>query len=662
MIATQSKPLGRDWKDRLNLSARRVPDLYENADDVRSTPHAGAIRATLRELGASAVFCVQDVPTIAILSVDEYDREAIIALHAALWNQGLASLLLVISGDTIRAYSLARIPHSGENRDFDDRCLVRELNAVSHALQLKDIIYSVESGRLWEEHAGYFRSEEQIDHVLLGNLTASHQLLISTGLSMNASQALLVQTMFIAYLEDREIIGSEYFLKASDGIADSLSSLLDLEKVNLLDCLFENLRSDFNGDLFVAPCSFEEEGSCPHLTRAHLEILARFRSGREEMHDHAGQFRFWGYDFKYIPIELISAVYDRFLGENKKVQRERGAYYTPMFLADTVISQVWDTLSPATRDKGHFLDPACGSGVFLVRSFQRLCEYWRETRTSRLIPWNSLLAILSRLHGRDIDGGAVRVAVFSLYIALLEEVSPPDIRLLINRGKFLPELWGHNLCRQDFFSIESDDVQVDVLLGNPPWSSRRGADRSSIEWSKAERLPMPGREDAWAFVWKSLRHMRKGGTVAFLLPAMAFLHNHAKNAVAARTRLLRDARIIRIINFADLRFQLFENAVRPAALIIFGHPPQKGPGYRFDYWTPKADLNLKTKRSITLSSVDKCLVTSRMAEEEPLIFKRRLWMNDPEAKLFNFLSTLPRLGDFVDECTEPIVSAKGRSA
>ena len=361
----------------------------------------------------------------------------------------------------------------------------------------------------------------------------------------------------------------------------------------------------------------------------------------------AGQFRFWGYDFKYIPIELISAVYDRFLGENKKGQRERGAYYTPMFLADTVISQVWDTLSQATRDKGHFLDPACGSGVFLVRSFQRLCEHWRETHTSSRIPWNSLLAILSRLHGRDIDGGAVRVAVFSLYIALLEEVSPPDIRLLINRGKLLPELWDHNLCQQDFFSIRPDDVQVDVLLGNPPWSSRRRADRSSVDWCKAESLPIPGKEDAWAFVWKSLRHLRKEGTVAFLLPAMAFLHNHSKNTVVARTRFMRDARILRIINFADLRFQLFENAVRPAALIIFGHPSKKASGYRFDYWTPKADLNLKTKRLITLSSGDKYLVTSRMAEEEPLIFKRRLWMNDPEAKLFNFLSTLPRLDDIV---------------
>jgi hypothetical protein len=649
MKTVHAKPIGRRWKERLDLSRRKAPELFEKADEVRQSPHAGAIRTTFAELGASAVFCVQGVPTIVIVAVDDYDREAIVDLHAALWNQGLASLLLVISGDTVRAFSLARIPHAGENYDFDHRCLVRELSAATDALALKEIIYGAESGRFWQQHADYFKSKERIDQVLLNNLIASHQLLRETGLTADAAQALLIQTMFIAYLEDREITGPEYFLSASNGTAQSFLALLESGKVSALDRLFANLRQDFNGDLFVAPCSFDAKGPRPRLSRAHLTILARFRSGREEMGAGAGQFRFWGYDFKYIPIELISAVYDKFLGEREAERREQGAYYTPMFLADTVISQVWDTLSLATKDKGLFLDPACGSGVFLVRSFQRLCEHWRETRKSRTIRWDSLLGILSRLYGWDLNSGAVRVAVFSLYIALLEEVSPPDIRLLIKRSKLLPELWGRTLCHQDFFTVPPYNVRADVVIGNPPWSSRRGPNRSSVKWCHAENLPMPGKEDAWAFTWKSLQHLSEHGIVAFLLPAMGFLHNHAENTVAARNRFMREARIVRIVNFADLRFQLFEGAVRPAALIIFGLGVEDAPGYRFDYWAPKADLNLKIKRLITLSSADKCMITSHMAEEEPLVFKRRLWINEPEAKLFNYLSTLPRLSALVSE-------------
>ena len=659
MPVIQSKQLASEWKVRLNLSARGIPDLYENADDVGSTPHAAAIRTTLEELGAAAVFCIQGVPTIAILSVDEYDRKAIVDLHAALWNQGLSSLLLVISGDTVRAFSLARIPHSGENHDFDDRCLVQELNSVSHAFMLKDIIYGVESGRFWEENASFFPSEERIDHVLLDNLTTSHKLLCRT-LSFDAAQALLVQAMFIAYLEDREIIRDEYFLSASDGMANSFPSLLRSGNVRFFEKLFKNLREDFNGNLFVAPCSFDEGVQHPRVSPEHLKILMRFRSGREEMHGDAGQYRFWGYNFKYMPIELISAVYDRFLGENREEQRERGAYYTPMFLADTVISQVWNTISPAIRDKGCFLDPACGSGIFLVRAFQLLCEHWREKHPSRSIRWDSLCAILSRLHGWDIDGGAVRVAVFSLYVALLEEVSPPDIRLLIGRGRFLPEIWGRNLRHRDFFTIEEEETRADVLIGNPPWSSRRGSDRFSVKWCRKNHLPMPSKEEAWAFVWKSLRHVRENGVVAFILPAMAFLHNHAKDAVAARNRFMHDAHIIRIINFADIRFQLFEDAVRPAALFIFGRATDEAIDYRFDYWVPKSDLNLKMKRTITLGSGDKCVVSSRTAEKEPSTFNRRRWMNDPEAKLFNYLSKFPTLGELVEEYGE--LKRKRRSA
>ena len=649
MPAVQPKPLEQKWKDRLDLSTRKIPEFYEDAGQVGNTPHAGAIRATLSDLGVSAVFCVQDVPTIAILSADEYNRQAIVDLHAALWNQGLASLLVVLSDDTVRAFSLARIPYSGEGHDFDGRCLVRELNAVTHALEIREIIYSAESGRLWEQHAEFFSFKERIDQVLLENLTESHRLLLGADLSSDAAQALLIQTMFIAYLEDREIISREYFLKASNERAGSFSELLGSAATASLDRLFRILRKRFNGDLFVAPCSFEAKDPRLMLNDSHLQILARFRSGHEKMSGDTGQLRFWGYHFKYIPIELISAVYDRFLGEREEDRRKQGAYYTPMFLADTVISQIWDTLTPKVKDKGHFLDPACGSGVFLVRSFQRLCERWRETNKPQTIRWDSLLAILSRLEGCDTNSGAVRIAVFSLYVALLEEVSPPDIQGLMQSGKVLPELWNHTLCHRDFFEVSPEDVQFDVIIGNPPWSSRRGVNRTSIEWCEKKHLPAPSREDAWAFVWKSLQHLRDGGIVAFLLPAMGFLHNHAKQAVAARNLFMREARIFRIINFADLRFQLFEQAVRPSTLIIFGRAVQEASAYRFDYWVPKADLNLKTKRVITISSADKSQVNSRMAEDDPLIFKKRLWMTGPEAKLFNYLSKYPTLGDLVSE-------------
>jgi hypothetical protein len=645
---TEIRPLRREWKELLGLAYRRSPELYESSDTVTDAPHALAIRAALDDLGLTAVFCVQGIPTVGILLVDQYDRARIVDLHAALWNQGLASVLLVISDDTLRAFSIARTPYRDSNDEFDKRCLIETLENTAEALRFRNLVYGIESGRLWQEYADYFKPKERIDQVLLENLTESHQLLCKAHLSSEAAQALLIQTMFIAYLEDREIITPEYFSAVAQEKLDSFASLLATRNVGFLKSLFTSLRADFNGDLFVAPCSFESEGEVPDIDASHLDIIARFRTGREEM-SRGGQHRFWGYNFRYIPIELVSAVYDRFLGEKEEERREQGAYYTPMFLADTVVSQVWELLPSEVREKGRYLDPACGSGVFLVRSFQRLCEHWRATRTSQTIRWDSLLAILQRVHGWDVNRSAVRVAVFSLYVALLEEVTPPDICGLIKRGKLLPELWNKTLAHRDFFEASTDQAGFHVIIGNPPWTSRRGPNRSSVRWCKKNHLPMPGREDAWAFAWKALRHLAEDGVVTFLLPAMGFLHNHAANTVAARQRFIRESHIRRIINFADLRFQLFEHAHRPAALFIFGRNQNEERPYRFDYWTPKADLNLQMKRSITLSSADKSSLSTATVVDNPLAFKQQLWMREPDAKLFNYLSKFPKLGAFIKD-------------
>ncbi len=257
--------------------------------------------------------------------------------------------------------------------------------------------------------------------------------------------------------------------------------------------------------------------------------------------------------------------------------------------------------------------------------------------------------MLSRLHARDIEASAVRVTVFSLYVALLQEVEPPDIRRLMKRGRLLPQLWKNTLRAEDFFDVSEERLKVDVVVGNPPWASRREPDRRSIAWYSDHGLPMPENEEAWAFAWKALRHLRDGGVVGFLLPAMGFLHNQSKEAVAARRQLAETARLLRVVNFADLRFQLFDSAVRPAALMIFGPSSEDAPGYRFDYWMPKANLNLSMGRVITLSSADKGSVSSRQLADDPSVFKRRLWMNDPDAKLFGYLTALPSLGDFVLE-------------
>lgn len=639
--------LDSEWKELLDLHNRHAPDLFEQGDEIRGTPYAESIRSALDELSLSAIFCVNGVPTIAIVRCEQYDLDETMIIHAALWNQGLASVLAIVTEDTARVFSLAKTPYVGDDEGFEKRCLIETLDATSSLLELQSLTTGAETGRFWRERKDYFKPSERIDAVLLGNLEHAHDLLIRENMESPQAQAILIQTMFVAYLEDRKIIGPDYFLNATGEEFSSWSNILNSKDEKNLRNLFERLQKDFNGDLFVAPCSFSRDADTVQLSSDSLDILGRFRLGCEEMSLNGAQLRFWGYNFQFIPVELISAVYDRFLGKDEKNRKNTGAYYTPMFLADSAIAATWTQLTDTQKENGTFLDPACGSGVFLVRSFQRLCQHWRETRNAKTIRWDSLQKMLLRIHGRDINSGAVRVAVFSLYLALLEQVSPPDLRKLISKKGLLPTLWGRTLILQDFFDEKSAECQHDVIVGNPPWTSRKGGDRAALKWAAANKYPVPQGEEAWAFTWKGFEHLKAGGVLSYLLPAMGFLHNHAEQSVNARSRLFRDARIRQVINFSDLRFQLFDGAIRPAALFVIQSKPSDLEHYEFAYWAPKADLNLAIKRFVTLSPSDKMVLRSQEVHEDALLFKHRLWMRSPESKLFAYLSRLPKIGERV---------------
>src|SRR3546814_14265782 len=110
-------------------------------------------------------------------------------------------------------------------------------------------------------------------------------------------------------------------------------------------------------------------------------------------------------------IGLISAVYDRFLKEEAEKKSADGAFYTPMFLADIVVNQLWDELTDEQKIHGIYCDPACGSGIFLVRPFQRLVAHHCQLKKRRHATWTDLKAIANRLHGGDINSSAVRVAI-----------------------------------------------------------------------------------------------------------------------------------------------------------------------------------------------------------------------------------------------------------
>jgi N-6 DNA Methylase len=633
------------WIEALSLKRRTAPELYCVGDAVDPGAHAEAIRFALSELGLAAVFCIEGVPTIGFLNEPNASLDRIDTIHRTLWNQGLMSLLLVIGDDELTAYSLVKRPFRRElGTPSQDPRLISTLSLIGQALELRELINSTESGRYWFENDNFFDPSQRVDRVLLENLIQAFRKL-KVDLDSEGAQALLMQTMFIAYLEDRKIVTPEVFQNVSGGLHSTFEEVLAANSTGSFEKLFGWLKEAFNGDVFNAPCAFDLGAKAPpKLKVQHLRVLEPFRHGREEI--GSGQLRFFGYDFRHMPIALISAVYDRFLKEEAEKKNSEGAFYTPMFLADVVVNQVWDEMSDEQRSKGVFCDPACGSGIFLVRVFQRLVANHCRVKNKRHATWNELTAILRRLHGADINAAAVRVATFSLYIALLEQSNPPDLPALIEKKKLLPSLYGDTLRAEDFFTAENEK-RYDAIIGNPPWKGRAGLVTTAQKWTDTKSLPDPGKDIAWAFVWKSLEAVKASGIVGLLLPAMGVLHNTSSED--ARKLLLHKAIVKRIINLSDLCFQLFDGAQRPTAFVLYQPKLGASAPYQLEYWVPKADLNLRLKRMMTLARSDRVRLRSDQVKNDPAIFKRRLWTRAPDEKLLQYLHSISALSEFIRE-------------
>ena len=299
-----SSGLSLQWKEALALSRRQAPEFYEPGADIAPGPHAEAIRFALSDLGLAGVFCIEGVPTIAFLHEEGQVPERIDRAHRILWNQGLMSLLLVIRDDELLAYSLVHRPFARDPNQTSDPRLIETLRLVADGLKLRELIDSAESGRFWLAHDAHFDPAQRVDTVLLNNLIAAFNALKSD-LGADGAQALLIQSMFIAYLEDRKIVRAERFLAVSNDACASFEQVLASRSTAPFEALFAWLKDAFNGDVFLAPCAFElRKTKPPKVKPSHLKVLGEFRHGKVEM--ATGQFRFLGYDFEFMPIALIN--------------------------------------------------------------------------------------------------------------------------------------------------------------------------------------------------------------------------------------------------------------------------------------------------------------------------------------------------------------------
>ncbi|MDD4178645.1 MAG: TaqI-like C-terminal specificity domain-containing protein [Candidatus Margulisbacteria bacterium] len=331
------------------------------------------------------------------------------------------------------------------------------------------------------------------------------------------------------------------------------------------------------------------------------------------------------YEFSVLPADILGQVYEQFLGkvirltdghravveEKPEVRKAGGIYYTPTYIVEYIVKNTVGKLlegkTPKQAEKLRILDPACGSGSFLIGAYQYLIDWHRDwyvkdgakvwaTKKSPAIyqdtkgEWKLTTAekkriLLNNIYGVDIDNQAVEVTKLSLLLKVLEGETEQTINstLRLFHERALPDLGnnikcGNSLIGPDFYNNqqtsfldEEEKYRInvfdwnkefaeimksggfDTVIGNPPY----GANLDSQEKSYLNAVYpfVADFETSQYFLAKSKETANKYGLISFIVPNTLLLNMFAKEF---RSFILKYFSLKEIVNLSDVN--VFEGA------------------------------------------------------------------------------------------------------
>jgi len=485
--------------------------------------------------------------------------------HRRLWNAGVVPLVYIFTVSDVKVLNCRQEPKVDKvsaKPVYSPFHKLEKLVATEHAF----VTRALSSGTLWDDPAFKrdFSLEKTAYYKLLYHLRAFRERLISPKkkiLTEQVANRLLVMAILVKYLNDRidssrnRVFQTGFFCQFSHANADDLATIF--REPGSCVRLFDELSKHFNGRIFELAKDERAE-----LAAADLSPVADFLQGDQ---DPSGQGLFWPlYSFNDLPVELISNIYEEFLAK-KDQESSKGVVYTPPMLVEFLLDQCLPISAETLNWK--IIDPACGSGVFLVSAFKRLIQCWRLANSWKTPTHLDLKRILQHsIFGCDRKPEAVLVTAFSLCVALCDELDPV---VIWNDLKF-DDLRERNLRAKDFFEIvESGEFEdhFDLVIGNPPFESELTTDAAQhVEDVCAKQRPnLPDRQLALLFLEQSFRVVKEGAGVCLIQPAGPLLYNG--NAQAFRSYLFNQFNLDSVFDFTPLEGVLFKAQVAAAAVI-----------------------------------------------------------------------------------------------
>ena len=327
------------------------------------------------------------------------------------------------------------------------------------------------------------------------------------------------------------------------------------------------------------------------------------------------------YEFSVFPTEILGQVYEQFLGkvirltaghqakveEKPEVKKAGGVYYTPAYIVEYIVTHTVGALcegkTPKQIAKLTVLDPACGSGSFLIGAYRYLLTYHRDWYVKdgpekhrkelfqaasgewRLTTQEKKRILLNNIYGVDIDSQAVEVTKLSLLLKVLEGESDETLKRQLSfvHERALPDLGqnikcGNSLIGPGFFAgqLMPDEEEMrrvnpfdwkaefpeimkvggfDTVVGNPPYVRQESLSVFK-DYLAQHYEAYDGVADLFAyFMEKSVALLREGGRFSFIVSS-SFLRTAYGEAL--RRTLKKQVAVLRILDFGGLA--VFEHA------------------------------------------------------------------------------------------------------
>lgn len=428
------------------------------------------------------------------------------------------------------------------------------------------------------------------------------------------------------------------------------------------------------------------------------------------------------YQFSVIPVEIIGNAYEQFLGKTisidknhkavielkPEVRKAGGVYYTPEYIVDYIVANtVGEAIKGKTPDEIvniKILDPACGSGSFLLGAYKYLLNYHKEyflknktkkymgsryeiiDESGNLALWVRKQILINNIFGVDIDSNAVEVAKLSLLLKSFEDsfnVNEYGQGSLLNE-KILPSLdnnikCGNSLIGNDFYEshLDLDDAALykincfdweeefksifkgggfDVVIGNPPYVFVKYVDwaddvkdyfSSNYDITNKDnksKSNQSGKINLYTlFIFRAIKLLKENGLFSFIVPN-GLLRTTTYDM--ARKFILDNYHIDLI---ADLKDGVFKGVTAPTIIFKFSKSHSNDD-------TKIIDANCLVDGFVNES---KCHYINQSIFLENTSYTFSIFSNPKETVLFKKMESYNKyLGEITSEIIEGIVCKK----